>query len=1052
MESTHNTGPSLFLRRVGTFLLALVVCQTAARGSEPCQRFVDGLRERGLYETALDYLELMRTSRLASPEFREVIDYERATTLLAALRNRSGVTDRQRQLDQAQEALKKFLKEHPQHMLASGANAQLADVLVERGRLSVEQASRPGKAAAEKSSLLAHARSTYEEARKVFVAADQRFDEEHKKFPKGQIEAKQSQARDVVRRNLLHARLSLAFVDYEVAQTYEPGSADNTKYLREAAVKYKALFEKYQQSSYLIAYYARIGEARCYKELGEPKRALEALVEPLDQGDDSEPFREMKNRATLLALQTLIDAKNFTEAALRGDNWFKTARNADELGDAGAAIAYFTGVAHLEQARSMSGSDSKRNETLTLARRQLAQAAQTPGEYQAAAKAKLADPLLAARGQTPGKPRREPVTFAEAQTRGQEALDRLQTVESRDKEEQAAGKKDTHERNLADMADARAEGIKYFNLALRLATPQTPREDINLVRYYLAYLFWANDQIYEAAVMGDFLARRYPSSAGARPAARIALAAYVKMFAAVRPGESRDFETAEMMRIAQLITTRWPDQPEADEAWMMLIRSAVINGWLDKAVQYLEKVPATSPRRGEAELLAGQAMWASYLRALQLPDAQRPKADALDKMIQQAQKTLSDGIARMKKATAAGTPITATLVNAMLSLAQISIEAGKPAAATELLEDPQAGPLTLLAKNHGLITAQAGMAVEVYKAALRAYVGTQQLDKAEQVMKSLDQMVTQKGDPQSSRTLTQIYIRLGHELQEQMERFRKEQKTAELEKVGHAFDLFLTQISRREAGNSFYSLSWVAETFFSLGSGYDPGGQTLPPQAQAYYQQAAATYQKTLERCKADPHFAPNPESVVGVRVRLARCQRRLGQYAEALDLLTQVLQERVNFIDAQVEAAYTYQAWGEKKPGYYQLAIGGGRRYKKADGSEEYLVWGWGKISRIVAANPNFAAVFFEARYNIPLCRLKYAVNLTGDERKAALAQADRDIVIVQMLYPEMGGAEWYPRFDDLLRKIQELRGLPVVGLQGPKTGGAPAGKAVSARAAPGK
>jgi tetratricopeptide (TPR) repeat protein len=420
-------------------------------------------------------------------------------------------------------------------------------------------------------------------------------------------------------------------------------------------------------------------------------------------------------------------------------------------------------------------------------------------------------------------------------------------------------------------------------------------------------------------------------------------------------------------------------------------------------------------------------------------------------MILQAQKTLQDGITRMKKAVEGGAPLTATLVNAMLSLAQISIETGKPAAARELLEDAKAGPLVLLAKNHALIAEQSGMAVEVYKAALRAYVGTQQLDKAEQVMKSLDQMVTQKGDPQSSRTLTQIYIRLGHELQDQMERFRKEQKTAELEKVGRAFERFLAQILRRETGNSFYSLSWVAETYYSLGSGYDPGGQSLPAQAQAYYEQASAAYRKILDRAKADAKFAPNPEAVAGVRVRLARCLRRLGQYPEAMDLLTAVLQERANFIDAQVEAAYTYQAWGEKKAGYYQLAIGGGRRYKKADGGEEYLVWGWGKISRIVAANPNFSAVFFEARYNIPLCRLKHAVNLTGEERKAALAQADRDIVIVQMLYPEMGGPEWYARFDDLLRKIQELRGAAVVGLQGSKAA-APAVKPVSGKAAPGK
>jgi tetratricopeptide (TPR) repeat protein len=1050
MESTHSMGPSLLLRRVGAALLALV-SWAAAAGSEPSQKFIDGLRDRGLYETALDYLEQMRTSRLATPAFREVIDYEKATTLLAALRNRAGMGDRQRQLDLAQEALRKFLKEHPQHLLAAGANAQLADLLVERGRLSVDQATRQGKSSAEKAKLMGQARATYAEAEQVFLDAEKRFDEEHKKFPKGQLDQKQTEARDLVRRSLLHARLSLAFVDYEMAQTYAPGSTDNLKYLRDAAAKYKALFEKYQQSSYLIAYYARIGEARCYHELGEPKRAVEALVEPLDQSDDSEPFREMKNRATLLLLQVHASTKNYTEAALRGDAWLKGARNADELGETGAAIQYFTGIAHLELVRAMKSSDPKRAEELTAARRLLTQAGQTPGEYQAAARAKLGDPLLAARG-TAAKPAHEPTNFAEAQARGQAALDRLQTLENRDREEAAAGKRDNHERNLAELAEARAEGFKYFQMALRMATRQTPRDELNSVRYYLAYLYWASDQPYEAAVMGDFLATRYPASPGARPAARIALAAYVKMFASVRPGDSREFESAQMTRIAQLITKRWPDQPEADEAWMMLIRSAVINGWLEKAVEYLEKVPASSPRRGEAELLAGQAMWASYLRAVQLPDAQRPKSEVLEKMIAQARKTLENGIARMKKAAEGGAQVTATLVNAMLSLAQISIESGNPAVAIELLEDPKAGALTLLSKNDPLITGQAGIPVEVYKAALRAYVGTQQLDKAEQVMKALDQMVTQKGDAQSSRTLTQIYIRLGHELQDQMERFRKEQKTAELEKVSRGFELFLAQILRREAGVNFHSLSWVAETFLSLGSGYDPGGQTLPPKAQGYYEQAAAAYRKLLDRAKADPKFAPSPESVAGVRVRLARCLRRLGQYPEAMDLLTEVLQERANFIDAQVEAAYTYQAWGEKKPGYYQLAIGGGRRYKKADGNEEYLVWGWGKISRMVATSASFAPVFFEARYNIPVCRLKYAVNLTGEERKAALAQAERDIVIVQMLYPEMGGPEWYARFDDFLRKIQELRGVPVVGLQGTRPASSPAVKAATAKAAPGK
>jgi pentatricopeptide repeat protein len=35
------------------------------RAAEPRQKFLDGLRERGLYDTAIDYLDSMRNNRLA---------------------------------------------------------------------------------------------------------------------------------------------------------------------------------------------------------------------------------------------------------------------------------------------------------------------------------------------------------------------------------------------------------------------------------------------------------------------------------------------------------------------------------------------------------------------------------------------------------------------------------------------------------------------------------------------------------------------------------------------------------------------------------------------------------------------------------------------------------------------------------------------------------------------------------------------------------------------------------------------------------------------------
>jgi hypothetical protein len=134
--------------------------------------------------------------------------------------------------------------------------------------------------------------------------------------------------------------------------------------------------------------------------------------------------------------------------------------------------------------------------------------------------------------------------------------------------------------------------------------------------------------------------------------------------------------------------------------------------------------------------------------------------------------------------------------------------------------------------------------------------------------------------------------------------------------------------------------------------------------------------------------------------------------------------------VDAQVEAAYTYQAMGDRgKPKYYEKAIQGGKNVKTKDGSVFPLVWGWGKIARLISPmgrGPLYEPIFHEARYNLALCRYKLALSQKSREQRKALAeQAERDILVIQRLYPEMGGEPWYDRYDALLKKIQtELYG----------------------------
>jgi len=980
----------------------LVVAAGQGEAAEETQRFLDGLRERGLYDMALEYLEQMRASPLVDKEFRTAIDYEVGVTLIAASRTGRLASIRQEQLDQAHTSLQNFLRDNPEHPLAAGANTKLADLLVERGRIKAEQAAKPGRPTNEKEQLMEEARALYQEARQVLDGLEVKFLDAHREFPKviDPKDTERIEAREQVRRDLLQARLALATVVYEIAQTYDPGSKGNEDNLSDAAEKYNELYTKY--GTRLGGLYARMWEGRCYKELNDPKKAFAAFDDLLSQPDEPQAFRVMKNKALTLLLETAVatnEKARFEKAIEKYREWADTARGAEESSPDGLAIKYHTGEVFFNYAGSLQKNDD-RQANLKEARILFKYVADRLGEYQRQAKTMLFREELAVEGEKLP----EPENFAEARDRGKDALDQLQVPGI----------------TAEEAKRVRNEAIRYFRMAMSMKTAEVTAGDMNVIRYYLAYLYWMSGDLYEAAVVGEFLARRYSDGPTSRQASKIAMAAYATLFNEAMP-DDRQFESQRMTDIAEYISRRWEGEPEADDARMMLIRAALGSGDLDKAQAYLDKIPKDSSRRGEAELVTGQSLWANYLQAAAKEEAERPGQDKLDEMVARAQATLENGIRQMRKAVDAGDEVSYTLLASGLSLAQIQIGAGEPKKALELLEDPKIGALTLVQNNHP-VTNRERFREETYKAALRACVGSEELEKAEGVMTALEQLIQQGGDSGAGEKLTRIYISLGRELQKQLERLRNENKTAQLQKVSSAFEMFLDRIRSRPQGNTFNSLNWVAVTFFNLGEGFDLGGNGTSPEAESYYTKAAETYRDILAKCeKKELEFQPG--AIISVKIRLATCLRQLGQRKAARDLLIEILKERNTMIDAQIEAALTYQDWGEVNPTAYMLAIRGSEKHKE--------IWGWGGIANRVARSPQHRAVFHKARYNLALCRYKLAAGKSGEQRKALLEQAKKDILIVQRLYPEMGGKQWYPQYDDLLKKVQRLLGESPLGLK---------------------
>ena len=313
--------------------------------------------------------------------------------------------------------------------------------------------------------------------------------------------------------------------------------------------------------------------------------------------------------------------------------------------------------------------------------------------------------------------------------------------------------------------------------------------------------------------------------------------------------------------------------------------------------------------------------------------------------------------------------------------------------------------------------------------ALLAYVATGQLDKAKICLQTLQASLPPAGDADAARQTLQTCLRIHRLLKQYLAGYRDRRQDDLVQKIVQQFDAFLASPAEGPAAGSFFVLAWRAEAYAGLADGLDVGGPAVLPEAEKQYRQAVAAFQEILHRAATEAEFSPAAEVTIALRIDLARCLRRLSDNPQALSQLLAVLKDHPLMVDAQVEAAYTYQSWGDEKPEYLEMAIQGGKRYQE--------VWGWGELARRVQSEARFRDVFHEARYNLALCRLRQAQIATDRPQRARLAEAaENDILVTRRLFPDMGGAVWYDRYNELLKRIQRLADRPAVGLPLRKSG----------------
>jgi cellulose synthase operon protein C len=645
--------------------------------------------------------------------------------------------------------------------------------------------------------------------------------------------------------------------------------------------------------------------------------------------------------------------------------------------------------------------------------------------------------------------RPEPKSFAEARTAGRDAMDAMQNsnflLESLPSRLESESNPEVQQELRQQLQQAeeesrvkREEAIEYFRIALTLANADMPTEDINLVRLYLAHLFFLRGDYFDSGVLSEFVARRFPADNASREASKIALAAYAQLYAQA-PAEERQFETRQLKAWADYIIRQWPDQAVAADAWNALIPFVAQEGEFSRMVAGLERIPETSPQRGELELKVGRALWAAYRQGMsdlrrderegnvESPQLTQRKEE-LGRWKTEAQQILVAGLDRVRAKNQA---VDESLALGALYLAQVYVDSQQAGDALALLQDEQVGPLALVSRKHP-VAGTSGYAEETYKTALRAYLADVQpqdpqatLARAKGIMADLKDSVT--ADAAGQQRLIAVYVGLARDMKTQMEMASDEERHL----LSRGFSLFLSELGRES--NDFQILNWIGETFFNMAeSQVSADAVQVPAEAAALYEQTLEAYRKILAQYERDSSFLPSPQFATLLRLRVAIVHRQLGQFKEAMEYFKQILGEKNQMVNVQVEAARTFQR-GAAAPGFhslYEKAIMGEYRDPSAKPPAN-IVWGWGKIAKLTAGREDFQEVFFESRYNLALCRFEYAKRVPdADTKKRWLDLARQDVLFTFRLYPELGGSHWKSRFDRLLKQIQQTRGEQPLGL----------------------
>jgi tetratricopeptide (TPR) repeat protein len=529
--------------------------------------------------------------------------------------------------------------------------------------------------------------------------------------------------------------------------------------------------------------------------------------------------------------------------------------------------------------------------------------------------------------------------------------------------------------NQAVSTLAYENAIALFKHAIARSGSTRDIAKTNSARYMLAYCELMTKKYYEAAVVAEHIARKYPRDELAPKAAELAMQATVEAYTTFTAGN----RTADLDRLADLArytAATWPEVDQGDSGRLYLGQVTMGRGQYAEAIAAFDAVRTASSKWIDAQTQCGIAHW-----RLSLELREKGKAKEADAEVQKSVDKLKTSLKARRDANAPDTDI--ALISNTCDLAEIELDTNQSKEAMALLE-PLAKKLGV-AKDRPAALNTAYSRVEA--GILRGHVIDNKVEDAIADMKILE------GIGGAGNSTASLYFELSKLLESEMEKLKKKKDPAGLKKMELSFQKFLKTLVATKNGQSFESLKWAADNLLRLGS---------PKEANEVYTMLVNTY-------ATDPAFLKKTkagELVYLVKIKQVAALRQIGNLPEAEKLLDDLLAQNKRSLEAQIEKGFLLDAKAEAKKGSWL---------------ESYNHWQKEVAMKLENQKPK-PPQYFEAWYQTAA-----ALKKLGDSEKDTKKQqtdyalAKTTLARVMRLSPTVGTPEWKAKYDSLLKDLSK-------------------------------